>query len=352
MSNSAKWAAASALCLVLEACQAGKDLEAWSYGDYDPNDPPEIRNIDGDISVTDPSLFYWKGTYYVFSSGFSNSGNSGLDLRSSKDLKTFKLEKPLLSPNPPWVERYLPKVTILWSPYVLAWDGMIHMYYAASYFGADHACIGHAATPSMDKPFVDDGVPLLCSNIGTTDPFIAIDPAVILDDAGDPWMIFGSGADGINIVALDRQGRLDPKSSPQVVAARTSDDTETIQAASLNRAPSDAEAIQASSLYHWRDYYYLFASYEWPPEHILRVGRAKRVTGPYLDREGRDMASGGSTLVLQDSDTFTGPGSNMVFDDGKQRLNVYHAYNATKDIVLRIGQLAFDQDGWPVSAGP
>jgi arabinan endo-1,5-alpha-L-arabinosidase len=335
-----RWLATSALFLVQGACQPSKDLVASSYGDDDPDNPPSIRNIGGNLAVTDPSLFFWQGTYYVFSTGFSNSISSGLDLRSSKDLQTFKLEDPVLSPNPAWVERELAKVTVLWSPYVLAWDGMIHLYYAASWFGASRACIGHATTPSMDKPFVDDGVPVFCSNINdaVVDPFVAIDPAVILDDAGDPWMIFGSGLDGINIIALDRQGgRVAPKRSPHVIAARE---------------PGSDQAIQAASLYRWRDYYYLFASHDWPPNHILRVGRSDSVTGPYVDRAGNPMLTGGGTTVVDKDDFFHGPGSNMVFDDGKQRLNVYHAYNSTDDVVLRIAELVFDKDGWPVSAGP
>ncbi len=333
--------AIAALSMVLSGCLSSQDLVASSYGDYDPSfqPPPVILQIDGDISVSDPSLFFWQGTYYVFSSGSEDAGGSGLDLRSSKDLRIFKREPQVLSPDPSWVQTTLPDVTVLWSPSVLAWNGTIHLYYAASWFGATRACIGHATASSMDEGFVDDGQPLICSNIDATDPYVAIDPAVILDDAGYPWMTFGSFEKGIHILALNREGRRldEPTNLPFVVAAR---------------GPDEYEAIQASSLYHWRDDYYLFVSHEAPPGHILRVGRSQQVTGPYFDREGKQMAIGGGTRLFNDDDTFTGPGSNMVFDDGKQRLNVYHAYNATGDIRLRIAQLFFDQDGWPVSAGP
>jgi arabinan endo-1,5-alpha-L-arabinosidase len=342
MASRARRLAASSLLLAMGGCQASTDLVASSYGEWDPNMPkPYVFQLGGDLLVTDPSMFLWQGTYYVFSTGFTNPSGVGLDLRSSKDRKTFKLEKPLLSPNPPWVEKVLAKVTSLWSPCVLAWGGVIHLYYAASWFGAARGCIGHATTTSMEKGFVDDGQPVICSNVDTTDPFVAIDPAVILDDAGNPWMIFGSWANGINMLALDRDGRRlnDPKNVPFVVAAR---------------APDDVQSVQAASLYHWRDTYYLFVSYGSSPNHILRVGRSKDVKGPYVDDKGKPMAEGGSKLLLQsdDQDTFTGPGSNMVFDDVDQRLNVYHAYNATGDVVLRLGQLFFDNDGWPVSGGP
>jgi arabinan endo-1,5-alpha-L-arabinosidase len=342
MAGRANRLACSSLLLAMGACQASHDLVASSYGEWDPNCPkPFVYQLDGDLAVTDPSMFLWQGTYYVFSTGFTNPSGVGVDLRSSKDRKTFKLEAPVLSPNPPWVERKLAKVTSLWSPCVAAWGGVIHLYYAASWFGADRGCIGHATATSVETGFIDDGEPVICSNIDTTDPFVAIDPGVILDEAGNPWMTFGSWADGINMLALDRNGkRLDePQNLPFVVAAR---------------APDEPVAIQAASLYHWRDYYYLFVSYDGSPDHILRVGRSKNVKGPYVDDTGKRMVDGGSKLLLKNDDqsTFTGPGSNMVFEDVNERVNVYHAYNATGDVVLRIGQLFFDNDGWPVSGGP
>jgi arabinan endo-1,5-alpha-L-arabinosidase len=340
MASSAKAVAISVVTLLLWGCQASHDIVARSYGDYnpDPDQPPYVLALDGDLATTDPSMFFWQGTYYVFSSG---SGDAGLDLRSSKDLKTFQREPQIFSNNPSWVTDLLQKVTGLWSPCVLAWDGVIHLYYAASWYGASRGCIGHATTTSMATPFVDDSSPIICSNIVDpydTEPYVAIDPAVSLDDAGEPWMAFGSFGNGINLLALDRQGRrLNPTSNPVVVAAR---------------GPDELPAIQAASFYRWRDFYYLFVSHGASPNHMLRVGRADRVTGPYLDRNGKDLAVGGGTVVLKGDKFFTGPGSNMVFDDVDQRLNVYHAYNATGDVVLRIAQLFFDQDGWPISAGP
>jgi arabinan endo-1,5-alpha-L-arabinosidase len=329
-----------------EVHDAAADIVEAPYGDYNPDAPPQMLAIGGDIAVTDPTMFRWQDTYWVFSSG------PGISVRSSKDLKTFQLEKQVFAQNPGWIALMVPKVGDLWSPYVLSWDRTtIHLYYAASWPSTTCGCIGHATASSIAsvQTFVDDGIPVICSNSTTTcvdqsltstDPFTAIDPAVILDEAGDPWMVFGSWGSGIMIIELDRDGtRLDPNSTPVVVAAR---------------APGDSKAIQAASLYHFRDYYYLFVSFEGSSYHVLRVGRAKKVTGPYLDSDGKDMKNGGGRLVLQGDANFKGPGSNMVFDDPSQRLNVYHAYDATQSnqVTLRIAQLVFDNDGWPKSAGP
>jgi len=44
----------------------------------------------------------------------------------------------------------------------------------------------------------------------------------------------------------------------------------------------------------------------------------------------------------------------MILDDGRFTYNVYHAYDAEDGgaSVLRIAELAWDEEGWPVSGGP
>jgi arabinan endo-1,5-alpha-L-arabinosidase len=220
---------------------------------------------------------------------------------------------------------------------VLDWDGTIHLYYAASTFSSRRSCIGHATTRDLDQPFVDQG-PVICSNLtATVDDYNTIDPAVLLDTPDAPWMVFGSWDSGIKLIALDREGH-------------RRDDT----LATLAARSSDNPAIQAAYLYRWRDAYYLFVSFDSSPNHSLRVGRAAQVRGPYLDRDGVDMVQGGGTVLLTSGTRFKGPGSNMVFDDEHRRLNVFHAYDADHDgtAVLRVGELFFDNDGWPVTAGP
>lgn len=333
MASRARRLATCALPLVLCGCQGATDIVASSYGDYDPKHRPIMLDIGSSITATDPTMFRWQDTYWVFSSG------PGLSVHSSKDLKTFRQETQVFAKNPAWIGETLPQVSDLWSPHVLAWSGTIHLYYAASTFSNNRACIGHATTTSIGLPFVDQGSPLICSNITNTADFTAIDPAVLLEAQDKPWMVFGSWDSGIKLIELDRDGNYQ-NTEIYSVAARSSDNP----------------AIQAAYLYRWRDYCYLFVSFDGSPNHSLRVGRAKQVRGPYLDPDGQDMLNGAGRLVLAStSDSpFKGPGSNMVFDDEGQRLNVYHAYDANQNAtpVLRIGELFFDEDGWPVTAGP
>jgi arabinan endo-1,5-alpha-L-arabinosidase len=319
--------AACGLAAGLGACHAGTDIVAWSDGDYDPQNPPEPRVL-AQVEVLDPFLFRSGETYWVFSTG------PGIVRRSSRDLVTFKEEEAVFAENPAWITQKLPKVGDLWSPEVHAFGGLFHLYYGASAFGSGQACIGHATTSSLDRPFQDHGS-IICSGLGATkETYDAIDPTVILDAAGAPWMAFGSGE--IHLLALDTNGSR--VGDPLTLAAR----------------PGEKLGIQASFLYHWRGHYYLFGSFDYNPVHTLRVGRSEKVTGPYVDREGRRLLDGGGTLLLSSGSRFVGPGSNSILDDNGQRWNSYHVYDSTRNntAVLRIAPLFFDNDGWPVTAGP
>jgi arabinan endo-1,5-alpha-L-arabinosidase len=48
-----------------------------------------------------------------------------------------------------------------------------------------------------------------------------------------------------------------------------------------------------------------------------------------------------------------GPGHNAILIDGQRAYNVYHAYAASNGASqLRISELVWDAEGWPLSGGP
>ena len=84
-----------------------------------------------------------------------------------------------------------------------------------------------------------------------------------------------------------------------------------------------------------------------------RVGRSRALAGPYLDRAGTALLNGGGTPLLEGDADWAGPGHNAVLFDGLRAFNVYHAYATTNGASqLRISELAWDEEGWPVSGGP
>ena len=51
--------------------------------------------------------------------------------------------------------------------------------------------------------------------------------------------------------------------------------------------------------------------------------------------------------------SITAPGHNAVIFSGDRAYNVYHALNASHaNPVLRVAEIAWDDDGWPISGGP
>ena len=82
----------------------------------------------------------------------------------------------------------------------------------------------------------------------------------------------------------------------------------------------------------------------------IRVGRSRTVSGPYLDREGSDLRSGGGTLVLDSEDRWIGPGHpSIVVRDGREWL-AHHYYDRELRgrSRLRMVPVRWDTEGWPV----
>jgi arabinan endo-1,5-alpha-L-arabinosidase len=175
----------------------------------------------------------------------------------------------------------------------------------------------------------------------------AIDPAVILDDKGVAWMSFGSFWGGLKLVKLDESW------------TRVAEPQEWYTLAKLDRpmliddALAGPAEIEAPFIFRKGDYYYLFVSFgkccqgENSTYHMA-VGRSKTVTGPYLDKSGKDMAEGGGTVIMKGNKDWYGVGHNSAYTfDGKDYL-VFHAYEAADNGLqkLKIAEITW-RDGWP-----
>ena len=80
-----------------------------------------------------------------------------------------------------------------------------------------------------------------------------------------------------------------------------------------------------------------------------RVGRSDTVTGPYLDKDGRDMLLGGGTLVTGRNGPFIGPGHAGIVDYNGKSWFSCHFYDGTARGIskLSIRPLTWTSDGWP-----
>ena len=84
----------------------------------------------------------------------------------------------------------------------------------------------------------------------------------------------------------------------------------------------------------------------------IRMGRAKKVTGPFLDNMGIDMLQGGGKLFLGSGGRYIGPGHFGLLDlgDGVQKFSCHYEADLDRGgiSVLDIRPLLW-RDGWPVA---
>ena len=177
----------------------------------------------------------------------------------------------------------------------------------------------------------------------------AIDPNIIVDEDGTPWMNFGSFWDGIKMVKLtkDMMQVAQPEEWYSLCRRERSFELD-------DKDPGDG-AVEAPFIMKHGDYYYLFVSFDYccrglKSNYKVVVGRSKSVTGPYVDKEGKSMAKGGGSLVIQGNKDYAGVGHNAAYHlDGKDYF-LCHAYSVAEDGAskLIIREMTWTSDGWPV----
>jgi arabinan endo-1,5-alpha-L-arabinosidase len=309
-----------------------------SGGEPTPAEPAVLALTGAVTQVHDPAIVKDGDTFYLFSTG------QGISVRTSKDLLAWKGAGSVFASKPSWITTTASNdPNHLWAPEVRYFGGKFHLYYSASKFGSNQSCIGHATRASLGSGagWVDQGQALICSNASPgSDDFNAIDPNPFEDEAGKLWLSFGSFWGGIKLIRLDLDGRRD---GPDLFSLATRANT----------------AVEAPHLHFHGGYYYLFESVDACCQganstYKIMVGRAKSVSGPFIDADGEPLAGGAGSLVLQGAGRWRGPGHNAILVDQGQTYNVYHSYDAESAGTpnLRIAEMTWSDDGWPVSAGP
>lgn len=276
----------------------------------------------------DPTLLITADRWFVFTTG------KGLQrLESSDEGKTWRRLAPVFSQAPTWWVEAVPehKGVDVWAPKVFQHRGRTWLLYSISTFGKNRSAIGLA---SSDKPdggeWRDDGLVVAST---ATDNFNAIDPDLFVEKDGRLWMSYGSFWGGLRLTQLDA-ATLRPVGESTFIARRKA-------------------GIEAPTIQRRGDWVYLFASYDLcckgaQSTYNVRVGRARSVEGPYLDRDGKDLMNEGATPLLSGGARWKGPGHQDVVGDWF----VHHAYDTERGGKphLRIKRLSWSDDGWPVVA--
>jgi arabinan endo-1,5-alpha-L-arabinosidase len=220
-----------------------------------------------------------------------------------------------------------------------------------SAFGKNTSAIGVTVNETLDPDspryrWEDQGI--VIQSVPNRDLWNAIDPNVVIDD-GTPWMSFGSFWGGLKLVKL----------APSLTAVAEPQQWFTIakreRSVLIDDAVAGPAALEAPFIFKKGGYYYLFISWDKccrgkDSTYKIMVGRSGRITGPYLDKSGSDLAEGGGTLLLGGDENYYALGHNSVYTfDGKDYL-VFHAYEVADNgrQKLKILEMSWDQDGWPV----
>ena len=301
--------------------------------------------------VHDPVMIKQGNTFYLFCTGY------GISVYTSKDMKNWRKEKPVFAEPPQWAVQTIPSFKgHIWAPDISYQNGQYYLYYAVSAFGKNTSCIGLAVNKTLDSTSADYGwkdMGKVVQSVPGRDLWNAIDPNLIIDEKGTPWLSFGSFWEGMKLVQLNQQ--LTAVAEPQqwhTIARRPRD-------FSMPDSSAGNAAIEAPFIFKKENDYYLFVSWDYccrgeKSDYKVVVGRSKNVEGPYLDKEGKRMDRNGGTLIVQgDGKEWFGAGHNSVYTfDGKDYI-IYHGYDAndkgrSKLIIQQLGW----QNGWPIVLHP
>jgi arabinan endo-1,5-alpha-L-arabinosidase len=166
----------------------------------------------------------------------------------------------------------------------------------------------------------------------------AIDPGVFRDPSnGSLWLTYGS------YFGYIRLAELNPKTGQRLYP---------------DRKPVNVAINSEASIMIFHDgWYYLLVTHGSccqgaNSSYQIRMGRAKKVTGPFLDNMGIDMLQGGGKLFLGSGDRYVGPGHFGLLDlgDGVQKFSCHYEADLDRGgiSVLDIRPLLW-RDGWPVA---
>jgi arabinan endo-1,5-alpha-L-arabinosidase len=311
---------------------------------------PLNQRLNGDVApVHDPCIIRQGGTYYVFCTTQRGDAPGQISCRTSNDLVNWKRTGTVFDGTPAWISQAIPDVRGLWAPDISFHKDRYWLYYAASSFGSNVSAIGVVTNTTLDPSspdfhWTDQG---LVFQSRKSDDYNCIDPAHFVDRAGQRWLAFGSFWGGLKLMKVDADSGK-PSGEPQLITLAARPEPE-----------GGPDPIEAPFLIERDGWYYLFASYDFcckaaQSNYYTACGRSRRITGPYVGRDGRRMTDGGGLVILkannqEEGGRWRGPGHCAILRDSGGDAIVYHAYDRQHEGTanLRIAPLVWSPDGWP-----
>jgi arabinan endo-1,5-alpha-L-arabinosidase len=295
-----------------------------------------VLALDGQPGMHDPStIILHNDRFYSYGTG------NGLPISVSDDGWTWRREGSLMSAVPggkPGPEVLARGGDNTWAPDVIHLGDKYFVYYSAPGTQPRSAIgllVGRTLDPQSPDYKWEDAGPVVWSD-GIED-CNAIDPGVFLDPTDNRlWLTYGSYFGYIRLVELDPKTGL--RRHPQ-------------------REPVNVAINSEASIIIYRDgWYYLLVTHGSCCQganstYNIRMGRSRKVTGPYLDNMGIDMLEGGGKLFAGSRGRQIGPGHFGLLDlgEGVQKFSLHYEADLDRGgiSVLDIQPLLW-RDGWPV----
>ena len=291
--------------------------------------------LEGMIGVHDPStVAVCDGNYYVFGTG------RGISVLTSSNGFNWQRSGRVFDRIPDSVKAFVPKNDGqgVWAPDIIRLNGEYYLYYSISSWGQYVSAVGLLTSPTLNTnaanfKWTDRGM-VVHSSEG--EDLNAIDPGVIQAPDGTLWICYGSYHGNIELVELDPQtGLRIATNSPVTIIANQS---------------------EAADIIFHAGYFYLFVNHGGCCQgsnstYNIRVARSPKVTGPYLDRHGENLAQGAGTLFLAAAGKQIGPGHfGLLVDDGVEKFSCHYEAELGRDgrSILDIRPLLWTVDGWPM----
>ena len=304
-----------------------------------PSNTGELYDIDwtlsGNLHAHDPVIIQQEENWYIFTTG------TGISMKRSEDGTHWERYGLVFSPQPEWHKQLVPfNDGTLWAPDIFYYNDKYYLYYSVSSFGSNTSAIGLATNLTLDREdpdyvWVDEGVVFQTTD---TDNYNAIDPNIVQDREGNLWLSFGSFWSGIQLIEID------PETMKPLEGAKLKN---------IAAKPGNT-AIEAPFIIEKDGFHYLFVSHEFccrgvDSTYRIKVGRSEEITGPYVDKDGKTMLTGGGTLIDKGDNRWKGPGHNAVYIQGHSTILLNHAYDNQNfgRPTLQIRPLYWDTEGWP-----
>jgi arabinan endo-1,5-alpha-L-arabinosidase len=275
--------------------------------------------LDGKIGIHDPStIVMCDGKFYTYGTGGTSLvSDDGWTWRAGTNLPRRGL-----------------------APDVIHIGDRYYVYVAANIGAQPKAAVNMIWSKTLDPASPDykwEEGGVVASSDGTEESN-AIDPGVFLDPTtGRLWLTYGSYFGYIRLVELNPKTgkRLNPNDKPRDLAIN----------------------CEASDMMYHNGWYYLLATHGSccrgaDSGYNIRMGRSRKVTGPFLDAQGIDMIQGGGKLLIGSGGRLIGPGHFGLMDLGEavQKFSLHWEADLERGgaSVLDIRPLLW-QDGWPVA---